>query len=64
MAVNRANIVDQNFTDTITSFVEGAAQPDPNQPVRPGFRLTGRQAVRLYSRPWYRAGTLTSRVAF
>ena len=28
MAVNRANIVDQNFIDTITSFVEGAAQPD------------------------------------
>ena len=48
MAVNRANIVDQNFTDTITSFVEGAAQPDLNQPVRPGFRLTGRQAIALF----------------
>ena len=48
MAVNRANIVDQNFTDTISSFVEGAAQPDLNQPVRPGFRLTGRQAIALF----------------
>ena len=48
MAVNRANIVDQNFSETVTSFVAGPTQTDLDQPVRPGFRLTGRQAIALF----------------
>ena len=62
MAVNRANIVDKNFLETVKGFVAGQPQADLDQPVRPGFRLTGRQAIAC-SRPWSPADTWTLRAA-
>ncbi|MEC9388698.1 MAG: thiamine pyrophosphate-dependent enzyme [Myxococcota bacterium] len=48
MAVSRAKIVDRNFVDALGSMEPGATRSDLDSPVRPGFRLTGRQALHLF----------------
>ena len=48
MAISRANIVDQNFIDQVASAPVATPQADLNQPLRSGFRLTGRQAIGLF----------------
>ena len=48
MAVSRAKVVDQNFVKTLSTWTGATAQADLNQPVRAGFRLTGRQAIALF----------------
>lgn len=48
MAVSRAKVVDQNFTDTVSAWADTPAQPDLSQPVRSGFRLTARQAIAIF----------------
>ena len=48
MAVSRANIVDQNFIAGIQSVEGHTPKSDPDAPIRAGFRLTGRQAIKLF----------------
>jgi 2-oxoisovalerate dehydrogenase E1 component len=48
MAVSRAKVVDNNFTQTISAMASVRAQPDLGAPIRPGFRLTGRGAIALF----------------
>lgn len=48
MAVNRATIVDQNFTTFVASRPAAPPATDLDAPVRPGSRLTAREAIRLF----------------
>jgi len=48
MAVSRAKIVDQNFTERVRSVEARQAREDLDQPIRTGFRLTGRRAIQLF----------------
>ncbi|MGB0639631.1 MAG: thiamine pyrophosphate-dependent enzyme [Myxococcota bacterium] len=49
MAVSRAKVVDNNFLDIIKQLNPAPVQEDLDQPVRAGHRLTGRQAIELFS---------------
>lgn len=49
MAVSRAKVVDNNFIDIIKKLNPTTGQDDLDQPVRSGHRLTGRQAIELFS---------------
>lgn len=48
MAVSRAAVVDGNFTDFVGALHPVAPRFDLDGPVRPGVRLTGRDAIRLF----------------
>ena len=47
MAVNRADIVDQNFVEAV-SALSPRPPADPDAPLRPGHQLTGREAISLF----------------
>ncbi len=49
MAVSRAKVVDTNFIETINELSPAPQQTDLDQPVRVGHRLTGRQAITIFS---------------
>ncbi len=48
MAVSRANIVDQNFTEAVLALTDVAPVADLSQPLRPDHTLNGRGAIALF----------------
>ncbi len=48
MAVDRAPVVDQNFTTTVASLTPGTPRTDLDSPVRQGDGLTARDALALF----------------
>ncbi|MCB9765311.1 MAG: MFS transporter [Alphaproteobacteria bacterium] len=48
MAVNRAEVVDQNFTEQVRRLTAAPLRDDPDSPVRPGARLTAREALGIF----------------
>ncbi len=48
MAVSRAKVVDQNFTDNVAQLDGATKRNDLGSPVREGFRLTGREAISIF----------------
>ena len=48
MAVSRASVVDQNFTQVVASLSPASPRTDLDSPVRPGARLTARGALQLF----------------
>jgi 2-oxoisovalerate dehydrogenase E1 component len=48
MAVSRASVVDQNFTEAIAAMSPATPRTDLDSPVRPGARLSARQALELF----------------
>jgi 2-oxoisovalerate dehydrogenase E1 component len=47
MALSRAKVVDQNFTQTVSGWSGAPAQQDLGASVREGYRITGRQAIAI-----------------
>jgi 2-oxoisovalerate dehydrogenase E1 component len=48
MAVSRAKVVDQNFMQSVGAMQSAPLRHDLEAPVREGFQLTGRDAIRIF----------------